>query len=76
LFKSVKVQTFFCSRGLQKYFIVNLGTGESGENSTIDDVVLQQLSAYKEVRKELDADKQVLGDTAKTDRTGWFNQIG
>jgi hypothetical protein len=35
-----------------------------------NDVVLQQLSAYEEVRKELNEVEKVLGDAAKTDRTG------
>jgi hypothetical protein len=33
LYESVKVQTFFSSGGLQKYFIVALGVRENGKNS-------------------------------------------
>jgi hypothetical protein len=32
LYKSIKVQTFFSSRGLQKYFIINLDDREDGED--------------------------------------------
>jgi hypothetical protein len=76
LFQSVKVQTLFRGRSLRKYFIVDMGSSKKEENPTTDNVVLQQLSAYEEVRKELNEDEQVLGDTAKTDRTGWFNRTG
>jgi hypothetical protein len=44
LYKSVKVQTFFSSGGLQKYFIVDLDDGEDGEDGEKIDqnqVVLQ-----------------------------------
>lgn len=37
---------------------------------------MQQLIAYEDVRKQLCEDENVLGDTAKTDKTGWFNQTG
>jgi hypothetical protein len=32
LYESVKVQTFFSSKGLQRYFIINLGVSEKEEN--------------------------------------------
>jgi hypothetical protein len=32
LYKSIKVQTFFSSRGLQKYFIIDLDDREDGED--------------------------------------------
>jgi hypothetical protein len=39
LYKSVKVQTFFKSGGLQKYFIINLGEVENEENLDPNQVV-------------------------------------
>jgi hypothetical protein len=52
----MKVQTFFKSGGLQKYFIINLGEVESKENLDPNQVVQQQLSNYQKVRKEIEDD--------------------
>ena len=69
LFTLVKVQTFFNSRGLRKYFVVDvdaeIGRG-SGQQQSVDK---QQLNNYKQVRKQLEDAEQVVGETAKTDKT-------
>jgi hypothetical protein len=70
LFRSVKVQTFFSSGGLQKYFIVRSGVAENGQDSDPNHVVEQQLSTWRGVRKQLEEDMDVMADAAKTDKTG------
>jgi len=75
-FESVKVQTFFNSGGLQKYFIVNTDSEENGEKIDQDQVVQQQLSGWKNVREQLEEDMQVMAEAAKTDKTGWFKRTG
>lgn len=67
LFQSVKVQTFFSSGGLQKYFIVDLVEGENREKLDLNQVVQQQLSDYQKVRKEIEDDMHVMEEAAKTD---------
>jgi superfamily II DNA helicase RecQ len=77
LYSSVKVQTFFSSGGLQKYFIVDLGAENNVENSERlepNQVAQQQLSDYQKVRKQIDDDMQVMEEAAKTDKTGWFTR--
>jgi hypothetical protein len=76
LFRNVKVQAFFNSGGLQKYFIVNLSVGEIEEKSRLDNVATQQLNAWKSTRILLEEDLQVIEEAAKTDKTGWFKQAG
>lgn len=39
LYKSVKVQSFFRTRGLQKYFIVNLVDNGNAENNKVENTV-------------------------------------
>jgi superfamily II DNA helicase RecQ len=76
LFDSVKVQTFFRSGGLQKYFLVDLGVGENGEKLDQNEIVRQQLSKWHEVRQELEKEMQVMAEATKTDKTGWFKRTG
>jgi hypothetical protein len=76
LYGSVKVQTFFSSGGLQKYFIVDLGVGENGENFNPNQVVQQQLNNYQKVRQQLEEEMQVIEEAAKTKKTGWFKRTG
>jgi hypothetical protein len=79
LYKSVKVQTFFSSGGLQKYFIIDLDDGEDREDRekiNQNQVILQQLSDYQKVRKEIKDDIQVIEEAIKTNKTGWFKRIG
>jgi hypothetical protein len=76
LFHSVKVQTFFCSGGLQKYFIVQSGVAENRQDLDQNHVVEEQLSTWHDVRKQLEEDIDIMGDAAKTDKTGWFKRAG
>jgi predicted AlkP superfamily phosphohydrolase/phosphomutase len=75
----MKVQTFFSSGGLQKYFIINLDDREDREDRekiNQNQVILQQLSDYQKVRKEIKDDMQVIEEAVKTNKTGWFKRIG
>jgi hypothetical protein len=45
LYKTVKVQSFFYTGGLQKYFIVEVGVAENGVNLDQNQVVQEQLNA-------------------------------
>lgn len=76
LFRNVKVQAFFSSGGLQKYFIVDFSDGENEENSHPDHIAVQQLNAWKSTRVLLEEDMQVMEEAAKTDKTGWFKRAG
>jgi hypothetical protein len=76
LYQSVKVQTFFSSGGLQRYFIVELDGVGNGQDLDQNHVVDQQLSTWLDVRKQLEEDMDVMGDAAKTDKTGWFKRTG
>jgi superfamily II DNA or RNA helicase len=76
LYEFVKVQTFFSSGGLQKYFLVNLDVAENGQRLDHNQVAQQQLSDYQKVRKQLENDSHVMEDAAKTDKFGWFKRTG
>jgi hypothetical protein len=79
LFSSVKVQTFFRSGGLQKYFLVDVGVAENAENTEKLDqnkIVKQQLSTWHDMRKQLEKEMQVMAEATKTDKTGWFKRTG
>jgi tagatose-1,6-bisphosphate aldolase non-catalytic subunit AgaZ/GatZ len=76
LYKTVKVQSFFCTRGLQKYFIVEVDVVENGVDLDSNQVVEEQLNAWHRVRKQLEEEIQVIEDAAKTDKTGWFKRTG
>ena len=76
LYKAVKVQSFFRTGGLQKYFIVEADVVENRQDLAQNKVVKEQLDAWREVRKQLEDDMQVMGDAAKTDKTGWFKRTG
>jgi superfamily II DNA helicase RecQ len=76
LYDSVKVQSFFSSGGLQKYFIVGLDAAENGEKLDQDQVAQQQLGAWRKVRKQLEEDSYIMEEAAKTDKTGWFKRTG
>jgi hypothetical protein len=76
LYKAVKVQSFFGTRGLQKYFIVEVGVAEHGVDLDPNQVIKGQLNAWHRVRNQLEEDIQVMEDVAKTDKTGWFKRTG
>ena len=79
----IKVQTFFKSGGLQRYFIVDAGQIRSSSSTTLStrnpttDTVKEQLAewdATKQVHKEK---AQIMdAEVAKTDKTGWFKRTG
>ena len=81
------MQTFFTSKGHQRWFIVNNGSSDDENESSVEEadagdgenetaVILSQWKAQRlEHEKELErADEK----TAKTDHTGWFKrtQVG
>ena len=47
LYKTVKVQSFFRTGGLQKYFIVDLVDAGNVENAGVENSVQAQLDEYK-----------------------------
>jgi hypothetical protein len=65
----VKVQTFFSSGGLQKYFIVDCSHGTNKEKLDHDLLVQQQLSEYQKVRQQIEEDIQVIEEAVKTNKT-------
>jgi hypothetical protein len=69
LYNSVKVQSFFCSGGLQKYFIVEVSVVENRVDLDLNQVVEEQLNAWHRVQKQLKEDIQVIEDVAKTNKT-------
>jgi hypothetical protein len=76
LVESVKVQTFFRTGGLQKYFIVAVGVAENVENTVKLGVVERQLQNYQQVRQQLTDAEMIVGETAKTEKTHWFKRTG
>jgi superfamily II DNA helicase RecQ len=80
---SVKVQTFFSSSGLQRYFTVLVP--EEGRTSAVDrfeadgnraevTLLLDEWEVTQQ-KREREMEK-VDAEVAKTDRTGWFNRTG
>jgi hypothetical protein len=69
LYKTVKVQSFFCTRGLQKYFIVSLADAVDPKNASVKAAIKAQLAKYKVTQQEVKEELQTLEDTAKTDKT-------
>jgi hypothetical protein len=47
LYKTVKVQSFFCTRGLQKYFIISLADAIDPKNASVKAAIKAQLAKYK-----------------------------
>ncbi|KAJ4329600.1 hypothetical protein N0V87_010726, partial [Didymella glomerata] len=76
LYKFVKVQSFFRTGGLQKYFIVDLVDAGSSENAQVENVVQAQLAEYKLTQQEIEEELQTLEAAAKIDKTGWFKRTG
>jgi len=79
------VQTFFTSKGHQRWFIVNNGNNDDEDESSVEEtdagdgeneaaIILSQWKAQRlEHEKELEkADEKI----AKTDHTGWFKRTG
>jgi hypothetical protein len=76
LFEEVSVQSFFCTGGLQKYFVVDSAVIVNAEHSNVEQTVQAQLAEYKLTQQEVEKELQVLEDAPKTDRTGWFKRTG
>jgi superfamily II DNA helicase RecQ len=76
LYKTVKVQSFFRTGGLQKYFIVGLADAVDPENASVEAAIEAQLAEYKVTQQEVEEELQTLEDAAKTDKTGWFKRTG
>jgi hypothetical protein len=69
LYKTIKVQSFFCTRGLQKYFIVSLADAVDPKNASVKAAIKAQLTKYKVTQQEVKEELQTLEDAAKTDKT-------
>lgn len=74
LFSQVKVQTFFNTGGLRRYFTVR--ASEQPEDQDADqDEVEGLINGWKATQQAQELEAQVMdAKAAKTDRTGWFNR--
>jgi hypothetical protein len=70
LYDCVNVQTFFCTGGLQKYFVVDLGEVEDKENLGDKRRLERRLAEFRLIQESVKQDLQILKDAVKTDRTG------
>ncbi len=62
LYKSVNIQSFFCTGGLQKYFIVNLANARNNKNVRVKQQIQAQLAEYKLTQQEVEEELQTLTD--------------
>ena len=76
LYEAVKVQSFFRTGGLQKYFIVDWVDAGNGEDAAVETRVQAQLAEYKLTQREVEQELETLEEAAKTDKTGWFKRTG
>jgi hypothetical protein len=76
LYNTVKVQSFFRSGGLQKYFIVDLADAEIDENARVVNTISGLLAEYELTQQEVEEELQTLEEAAKTDKPGWFKRTG
>jgi superfamily II DNA helicase RecQ len=77
LFDQVKVQTFFRTAGLQRYFIVNALSSNAPVSLQQKEEVERLLGEWKTTKQGHEAEAQVMeAEAAKTDRTGWFKRTG
>jgi hypothetical protein len=79
LYKRVKVQTFFRTGGLQRYFVVR--AADSGNAPAVSrevaDVVNERLAEWQLTQRAHEERAQVMdAQVAKTDKTGWFKRTG
>jgi hypothetical protein len=77
----IKVQTFFKSGGLQRYFIVDASQSNSTTLSircqTADNTVKEQLAQWDATKQAHKEKAQIMdAEVAKTDKTGWFKRTG
>ena len=80
LFETVKVQTFFRTGGLQRYFVVAVPVERRGVNGLSADMKVEMdtlLRDWKSTQERHEAEMQVMdAEVAKTDKTGWFIRTG
>lgn len=79
LYTKVKVQTFFRTGGLQRYFVVSTADHGTGTGHSQDDKskVDEWLGEWKQTETKHEEEMQVMeAEVAKTDRTGWFHRTG
>jgi hypothetical protein len=79
LYKGVKVQTFFCVGGLQRYFVVRAGDSSNAlaVSCKVADIVKERL-AESQLTQHVRKERAQVMDThiAKTDKTGGFKLTG
>jgi hypothetical protein len=79
LYKRVKVQTFFRTGGLQRYFVVRAADRRNAPAVSRDvaDVVKERLAEWQLTQHAHEERAQVMdAHVAKTDKTGWFKRTG
>jgi hypothetical protein len=76
LYNTVKVQSFFRTGGLQKYFVVQEAEAQDVRDVDVEVAVQRQLAEYRLTQEEVEEELQTLEETAKTDKTGWFKRTG
>ena len=76
LYKTIKVQSFFRTSGLQKYIIVDLVDAENSKSAEVETRVQAQLAEYKLTQQEIKEELQTLEAAAKINKTGWFKRTG
>jgi hypothetical protein len=78
-YENVKVQTFFRTGGLQRYFTVNAADTNSEPSipRKVEEVVRRRLAEWKATKQIHDKRAQIMdAEAAKTDKTGWFKRTG
>ena len=70
----MKVQSFFRTGGLQRYFVVDLAVADNAQNNDVEVAVQRQLAEYKLTQHEVKEELETLEEAAKTDKTGWFKR--
>lgn len=81
LYAAVKVQTFFRTGGMQRYFIVNVQEGSDRSRRTgmedVDAEVAVLLGEWKETEDAQQKKMHIMAaEAAKTDKTNWFKRTG
>jgi hypothetical protein len=79
LYKRVKVQTFFRTGGLQRYFVVRAADSSNAlaVSREVADVVEERLAEWQLTQRAHEERAQVIdAHVAKTDKTGWFERTG
>ena len=80
LYGRVKVQTFFRTGGLQRYFVVDVADSSDDAPCVpreVASVVSERLAEWKLTKHAHEKKAQVMdAQVAKTDKTGWFKRTG